>query len=45
MYIPNLNFLALFEGELCEEETQKIRKMRKTNQKPPFWGCEGVKWS
>ena len=27
MYIPNLKFLAQFGGELCEEQTQKIRKI------------------
>ena len=26
MYIPDFRFMAQFEGELCEEQTQKIRK-------------------
>ena len=33
------------EGELCEEQTQNMRKMRKPNKKSLLWGCEGVKWS
>ena len=45
MYIPNFSFLAQFGGELYEEQTQKMRKMRKFDQKPLFGGCEGVEWS
>ena len=29
MHILNFNFLTLFGGELCDEQTQKMRKMRK----------------
>ena len=39
MYIPNFSFLIKIRGELCEEQTQKIRK---TGEKQLFWGCEGV---
>ena len=35
MYMPNFNFLAQFGGQLCEEQTQKIRK---TDQKITHWG-------
>ena len=34
--IPNFSFLPHFEGELCEEQTQKMRKMRKSDQKTTF---------
>ena len=43
MYTPDFKFLAQFGGELCEEEIQKIRKMRKTYQKTTslgLWGGE-----
>ena len=33
MRIPNFKFLAQFGGELCEEQIQKIRKMRKPRLK------------
>ena len=35
MYIPNFSFLAQFGGQLCEEQTQEIRKPdQKTT---PLW--------
>ena len=34
MYLPSFKFLAQFGRELCEEQTQKIRKIRKPNKKP-----------
>ena len=41
MHIPNFSLLAQFGGELCEEQTQKMRKLRKPDQKTIFlrlWG-------
>ena len=32
-FVPNLNFLSRFGGELCKEQTQN---MRKSTQKPTF---------
>ena len=36
--IPNFSFLAQFGGELFEEQTQKMKKMRKPDQKTIFLG-------
>ena len=36
MYIPNFSSLAQFEGELCEEQTKKMKK--KNGQKTSFLG-------
>ena len=33
MYISNFKLLALFGRELCEKQTQKMRKVKKTDQK------------
>ena len=41
----NFNFLAQFGGELCEKQTQKIQKIRKSNKKKitflGLWDCKG----
>ena len=43
MHIPNFSFLTQFRGELCEEQTQKIRKKRpKTHFFGAVKGCNGV---
>ena len=39
MYVvrtTNFKFLAQFEGELCEEQSQKIRKYDRTTKTPTF---------
>ena len=41
MYKPNYKALAQFGGELCEQQTQK---MRKNDQNPTFLGYEGEKY-
>ena len=38
IYLPNFNFVAQFGGELCEIQTQNIRK---PVQNPKFLGCKG----
>ena len=36
MYLPNFSFLAQFGGVLCAKQTQKMKKIRKTEQKTAF---------
>ena len=38
MYIPNFNFLALFGRQIGEEQTQKMKKMRKPDRKTTSLG-------
>ena len=40
MYVPNFSFLAQFGGELCEEQTQKVRKPCQKTTSLELWGDE-----
>ena len=52
MYVRNFNVLAKLAGKLCEEQTKKMRKRRKPDQKTAYlelcvWVCgggRGVEW-
>ena len=41
IYITNFNFIALFGGELYEEQTQE---MKNPTKKLLLWGWDGLKW-
>ena len=40
--MTNFNFLAQFGEELCEEQTQEMMEMKKSNQKTTSLGLKGV---
>ena len=42
IYITNFRFLALFGGELCEEQTPEINEMKKPDQNTTSLGLTGV---
>ena len=44
-HLPNFKFLTQFGRELCEEQTQKMRKMGKTDQKFTFLGLGGERYN